>query len=374
MVVGGGVLGLSLGVRLLERGFAVTLIEQQKAGYGAGWASAGMLCPWSEAILQPRPVLPLLKLGTASLALWPQWVERLEDYTGEKLHFQIKSSLHCALTEEELQELEGDFQQLQKLEAPITWLTGEDIHRREPALTPSVLGGFLLSEETCLEPRALMRVLLKACQKLGGVVMEETRALDLIHKGGSVKGVRIQGWGGDTGIEGENVVLAAGFQSAQSFKMFKSLPLAPVKGQALAFGAGCSLQHVIRGSRVYMAPSSERLICGASTEYGRSDILTDSETIQTLQKAAQAFVPALGEMQESWAGIRPATPDGLPLIGPYGPKGLFIATGHYRHGLCLSPETARIITSCLEGEAQGHLLQAFDPERFEKRQGEPAHL
>jgi len=147
------------------------------------------------------------------------------------------------------------------------------------------------------------------------------------------------------------------------------LPIRPVKGQmlCLVMPSRTLLRHVIRSPEVYLIPRSDgRLLVGATVEEAGFDKRTDPNTIQRLHRAAIALVPKLADAKilEDWAGLRPGTPDALPILGATATPGYYVATGHFRDGILLAPITAEIMAAVMEGRQPDHNLAPFSPARF----------
>jgi glycine/D-amino acid oxidase-like deaminating enzyme len=145
-----------------------------------------------------------------------------------------------------------------------------------------------------------------------------------------------------------------------------AVPMRPKKGQMLAVTPAL-IQHVVRGNGVYLIPRSDgRMVIGATVEDAGFDKRTDPETIHRLYRDAAALVPKIEQTKilEDWAGLRPATPDGLPIMGATPIANYFVATGHYRDGILLAPITAKLMAQVSRGETPGFDLTSFQLRRF----------
>jgi glycine oxidase len=148
-----------------------------------------------------------------------------------------------------------------------------------------------------------------------------------------------------------------------------ALPTRPVKGQmlCLVMPSRTLIKHVIRSPKAYLIPRSDgRLLVGATVEEAGFDKRTDRDTIQRFHKAALELVPKLADARilEDWAGLRPGTPDGLPMLGPTPIPNYYVASGHFRDGILLAPITAQVMADVLEGRDPGFRLAPFAPSRF----------
>ncbi len=332
VLIGGGIIGISLALELRRHGSDVLVVDRTEPGREASSAAAGML-----ADLDPENPAALRELALASGRMYPEFVHQLEDESG--LQVDLRSQGTIWFSDASQQECPGGEK-----------LTPEQVARLEPALGYSA-PAFLLAERT-LDPRALVAAALKAAKHRGVEIASGDPVLELMLDGGRVSGVRTE----RTHFSAPVVVNCAGAWAGKIGP--QALPARPVKGQMLALLTERKLlQHVIRGEQVYLVPRSDgRIIVGATVEEKGFDKRVEPEVIQALHQAAAVLVPQLGEakIHESWAGLRPGTPDELPLLGrgAFGEylDGYFVATGHYRNGILLAPITAILMTQLIRGQ------------------------
>jgi glycine oxidase len=231
----------------------------------------------------------------------------------------------------------------------------------EPALADINRPAFYLKERS-VDPRALVQAALQAAKRRGVDVSsrDEVKAVNLSD--GHVSGVTTQ----KTSFLAPKVVNCAGAWSGQIAPY--AFPTRPVKGQMLCLvSPSRMLKHVIRSPEIYLIPRSDgRIIVGTTVEEAGFDKRTDVATIQRLHAAAIAMVPELrnAKILEDWAGLRPGTPDALPILGTTGTPGYYVATGHFRDGILLAPITAQVMTEVIEGRDPEHDLAPFSPARF----------
>ncbi|MBO3745530.1 glycine oxidase ThiO [Streptosporangiaceae bacterium NEAU-GS5] len=354
-VVGGGVIGLAVAWRTAQRGLSVALVDPDP-GSGASHASAGMLAPVSEVTYTEEP---LLRLGLASLRLWPAFREELEEAGRQSLDHRSDGTLSVAYGPDDLAYLSdlADFEQALGLK--VERLTGRECRAYEPMLSPLVRGGLLAGDDAWVNPRRVVRALLTA---FSGVVVRG-RATGLIRAGGAVTGVRTEG----AVVAAETVVVAAG---AWSPTLVPELPIRPVKGQILRLrGAPGFLTRCVRGtvhgSPAYLVPRGDgEITVGATVEELGFDGRVTAGGVYELLRDARELVPGVTELElaETTTGFRPGTPDNLPLIGFTEVKGLYVATGHHRGGVLMAPVTAEAVAAQLAGEGDG--LGPCDPGRF----------
>lgn len=350
IIAGGGVVGLVTAHALARAGIAVSLVDDGRPAATA--AAAGMLAPSFESALAT-----LEGFARASLAAWRTLAPLLEEESGAPVDFQQTGVLSIAFDDEE----RGDFPADLKGGAP---LCAKEVLALEPALAPDVAGGWFAQGDGQIDPRALMRALPAAIARHGGRLVRGLRVTAIEREGGAVRGVRLSS--GERLAAGA-VVIATGAR----LEGLAGLPpgsIFPVKGEALALArASASPSRVIRTRSAYLCPKADgRLVVGASEIAGDASINTDAARVERLKKGAVRAVPALaaGVEIERWAGLRPATADALPVIGPApdGPKGLHYALGHYRNGVLLAPATADAIHRLIaHGQAPP---PAFSPARF----------
>ena len=340
IIVGGGVIGLSLAIELRRSGVSVIVLERHQPGREASWAAGGMLVQ-SEAELHPL----FRALAQASAAMYPQWVQRLQD----------ASAVHVDLREQgTIRFLDDDHVP----EPPGEPLSQDDLRKLEPELTYDAPAVFLA--ERCVDPRLLVEALIKAAQHL---------EID-IASGADVTGIELQNGKVVAALTTKAryatgaIVNCAGAWAGQ-FGPVK-IPTVPVKGQMLAVTPSV-VTHVVRGNGVYLIPRSDgRLVVGSTLEDAGFDKRVDAATIQRLHQAAAILAPNAGQAKilEDWAGLRPGTPDKLPIMGATSISGYYVATGHYRDGILLAPITAKVMAHAIQGEKPEFDLAAFSPERF----------
>jgi len=340
--VGGGIIGLSLSIALHKRGLRVLVVERGEPGGEASYAAAGMLadCPLETPVA-------LQALATASARMYPEFVLELQDESGMKVDLRDQGTLLLAPDH-------AEFLAQNPLPMPLTEL--------EPALS-EVKGPVAYLKERSVDPRALVAAALKAAKHREVDISSGTAATDLLLSDDRVTGIQTD----RTHYSAPCVVNCAGAW-AGSFSTHH-FPTRPVKGQMLAVASAQHdvVCHVIRAPEVYLVPRSDgRIVIGSSLEEAGFDKRTDANTIQRLHQAAIRLVPALQEARilEDWAGLRPGTPDDLPILGATNTPGYFVATGHFRDGILLTPATAHVMAQVITGEKPDYDISAFSPLRF----------
>jgi glycine oxidase len=378
LVIGGGIIGLSVAWRAAQRGLAVVLADPAP-GQGATHAAAGMLTPVAEAAYAERQ---LFELGSESLRRYPDFAAELTELTGLPTGFQRSGTLMVAYDGDDLAVLE----EMRLLQESFGWpaqrLTGRECRAAEPLLDPSVRGGQLVAGDGSVDPRLLAAALLAAAQAAGARLVRQAAAELLTSAGtaaqpdGLVTGARLAD---GSVITAPRVVLAAGWQSAglAGLPADAAPPVRPVKGQILRLRPAPSggpadllsqtVRGVVRGSSVYLVPRADgELVVGATQEELGPDTTVTAGGVWELLRDARLLVPGITELElaEAVAGLRPGTPDNAPVLGPAALPGLVLATGHFRGGVLLAPVTADAVTDYLDTERMPDLALPFSPERF----------
>jgi len=364
--VGGGVIGLSCAWRAARDGARVAVLDRAAPPAGATRVAAGMLAPVGElAFGEPE----LLEMTLASAALYPEFVAELEAASGETTGYAQQGALHIALDRDEAAELRRvhDLQRSLGLEAE--WLPPRRCRELEPGLTPSFNGGVHAPGEAAVDPRALTRALLAALREAGAEVRSAAEVVDGIFEGERLLGVRTAA--GEE-LRAETTVLAAGAWSGQAGWLPEHArpPVRPVKGQIVELRGRDGeppCERIVASERVYLVPRPDgRLIVGATSEEQGFDTAVTAGGVHELLREAYRLLPDVAEMElvDSLAGLRPGTPDNLPLIGPGAIEGLVLATGHYRNGILLAPLTATAIAAVLAGEQLPEAVAPAHPARM----------
>jgi glycine oxidase len=349
IVVGGGVIGLACAWRLARRGAEVAVLERDRPGSGASDVAAGMLAPVGEATWGEDR---LLELALESHRAWPGFASELAAASGRDVGYLELGALHVALDHDEAGELRRRFELMTSLGLDADWLPPSECRALEPGLAPVVGGGIHAPHESAVDPRALVAALAAAVEEGGGsIVIAE--ASEAVIEGDRVTGVRDahgREW------RAETTVLAAGSWSAADWLPPAVRPeIRPVKGQIVTLAgspAEAPCERIVVTERIYMVPRSDgRLVVGATVEEQGFDTRVTAGGVFELLREAYRALPGVAELElvETTAGLRPATPDNLPLIGPGALEGLVLATGHFRNGILLAPVTAERIAEVVGG-------------------------
>ena len=360
IVVGGGVIGLSCAWRAAQRGARVAVLERGEPGCSATRVAAGMLAPVGELTFgEPE----LLELTLAAARLYPQFVTELEDATGKNTGYERLGALHIALDRDEAAQLRRVHELQRSLDLEAAWLSTRQCRELEPGLATSFHGGVLAAGEAAIDPRALTDVLLAACEEEGVEVHAGTEVVDGIFEGERLVGVRTASGQSDVqstfdrplDVHAQTVVLANGAWSGRTEWLPEHARPAvrPVKGQVLELRRRDGEQpahHILASERVYLVPRPDgRLIVGATVEEMGFDTAVTAGGVHDLLREAYRLLPDVAEMEllDAIAGLRPGTPDNLPLVGPGTIDGLVLATGHFRNGILLAPLAAETVADLL---------------------------
>ena len=355
IVVGGGVIGLSI-ARELAPGRSVLLLDRGPTGTGTSWAAAGMLSPLSET----DDAGPFFQLCSRSFALFDNFVGALREETGTDCGYSDNEGvLTLATSDETAATLKRRFDWQQKAGFAVDLLSGDDVRKLEPLVTAPVVKALLMSRERSVAPRRLVNALRESCLN---------RGVD-IHTGLAVEGISKNSVSaGNATFEAPRIIVASGVWSGELKGLNPIIPVHPRKGQILSLTAPPkAFRRMIRWQHSYFVPrSTGELIVGATEENAGFDhTITPAGIGQLLSEAQQISSHAGGyPIADMWTGLRPATPDGLPILGPSSIEGVYYATGHYRNGVLLAPITASIIADLIENRAPALSIDSFLPSRF----------
>ncbi len=321
LIIGGGVIGLSIARELHKRGAgSITIVDKGHIGSEASWAAAGMLAPNAECHTDNE----LFRLCTASNALYPNVASDLLDETGIDIGLDRTGTLVVAFDEEEAAVLDERYEWQRTAGIVVEKLSAEEVLRLEPNVSPDVHSGYRYPNDWQVENRKLVAALRKYCE-INGIELIENNPVTSLPRHG-------------------HVIITAG---AWTSNLLPKPEVKPIRGQMISLAGGDSriLNHVVYSPRGYVVPRADgRILVGATVEgVGFAKEVTP-EAIASLKAAAVEIAPSLGDLDiaESWAGLRPFVEGEMPVIGRVS-ENIFVATGHYRNGILLAPITAKMI-------------------------------
>lgn len=352
MIIGGGLIGLAIALELRQQGASVTVLSRSFEA-AAGQAAAGMLAPHAEG-LEPGPMLDLCR---RSLALYPDWVQKLEALSGQDVGYWACGILGPRFTDTQLSS---------PVDAPASWIPVENLDTYQPGLSPDLQGSWWFPEDAQVDNRALMQALRLAVQDLGVQLVDGATVTNLHQRQGQIQRVSTE-TAGD--FSAGQYVLATGAWSQELLPV----PVRPRKGQMIAlqvpvgYPESQPLKRVLFGENIYIVPRRDgRIILGATSEDVGFTPHNTPAGLHQLMGAAIALYPELQDfpVQECWWGFRPTTPDLLPILSTGPCENLWLATGHHRNGVLLAPITAQLTAQAIQGQPDP-LLDSFSWERFQ---------
>jgi len=371
LVIGGGIIGCSVALRLAQAGLSVTVLDRGEPGAEASSAAAGMLAPQGERV-EPRPFSDLCM---TSRSLYPRFAAEIEELGGHPVGYRSDGSLLVALDEKEQEELAEVHRQQSAQGFSLQPLTAAEVHERVPGLSPQIRGGLFVPGDHWVDNERLMRAVLSACLHAGvrieagqGVRRFNTKShhIENLEPGSNLAGRPAT-------YSAKTYVLAAGCWSGEVAALLgTSLPLVPCRGQMAEFEATHELPLVVRAGMHYLVPRPERrVLAGTTAEYVGYEKTVTAEGLRSILEGAARLAPLVNRLrfQRAWAGLRPDTADHLPILG-YGEfDNLVFATGHFRNGILLAPLTAEIISELILKGSTSQPIEAYRPTRFQSRGG-----
>jgi glycine oxidase len=350
VIIGAGVAGLGIGWRLRQAGCRVAILERARPAMGASWAAAGMLAVTAEL---EDAAEPERALAMRAHALWPAFAAELEEASGRTIFLKSNGALLLAGDAAELEAMRP------RVEGDVT-IMGPDEARNLVPLLGGVVGGLWSPREAHVDNRALGEALTIAFLKAGGVIYPNEPAVRFEAHGGKVTGVQSP----YRRYQADAVLIASGAWSG----LLENIPIQPIKGEMIALtppDPAVLPRPVVWGDCVYCVPRHGRLLIGATVEEAGFDTSPTQAARDHLWSRAAKLMPPVKDwiLAEHWAGLRPKSPDGLPLLGPARDAGLFVAGGQYRNGILFTPAIARDMADLIMG--QGRIIPEFDPRRFD---------
>jgi len=357
LIVGGGIIGCSAAYDLARAGCRVTLFERGTPGAEASGAAAGLLAPIDEST-----ETTFARLALAGWRLYPGVVRDLEERTGIDVEYVTRGTIYPTSPAQKRRDV-GQWADV--AEFGVEMLEGEELRRREPALSPAITHAVFVKGDHWLNNQKLVLAYAQAAASAGVELRTGSSVSRVVVEGGRVRAVVADG----ERFEGDAVLLAAGAWSGELMAgLGASLRIEPRRGQMIALAhVPAVVRHCVHGE-VYLVPRpSGELLIGATVERAGFQRAVTAEGVAGLLRSAIELVPALRglPLARTWCGFRPWAPDSLPVLGPWpGVEGLFVATGHFRNGILLAPITARLMTEWITGGQPSLVVKDFLPGRF----------
>ncbi|HUE54324.1 MAG TPA: glycine oxidase ThiO [Candidatus Udaeobacter sp.] len=367
-IAGGGIIGSAIALELSRAGLRVAIFDRQQPGQEASWASAGIISPAPES---PATIVTV-PLAKASVSLYPQFVEQVEEISGKSVGFRPKGTVEALFSHDTKAELSTIIALHHGLGLQAEPLRAEDARELEPALSEEVKAAVLRPQECSVDNRALTYAVLEAAKRSGTEIFSGNAARAIWRDGNRCAGLLLQ----NEKIEAKWTIIAAGSFSAAIEGVATYAPVRPAKGQMVALGAeDVSIERVLWSEKVYLVPRNDgRILAGATVEYAGFDKRPTAGGIAKILSAAIDLAPGLANarIEETWAGLRPDSPDHLPILGPTDLDGLLMATGHFRSGILLTPITARLVREWITAQRVSVDWDRFNPLRFQSAARAPA--
>jgi glycine oxidase len=362
VIVGGGIIGLSTAYYLAREGADVTVLERAEVSSEASGAAAGMLAALSDEGERP-PIFT--QLCDDSLALFDSLLPVLAE-TSIDVYHRRTDILHVAVTNREAEEAEALYQRRRDTQ-PVRWLDATEVHQLEPKVSPRTVAAMLTPGAQYADPRRLTEAIAEAAIRAGATIREHQPVERFQRRGDRITALRTPG-----GTYSADTVLLAGGPWTMSLarSLGATIPVRPVRGQMLSLlGPEGGLSHMIWGARAYLVPREDgQTYVGATVEDVGYRKHTTAAGLRALRSGAAAVVPSLAGAPErrSWAGLRPGTPDDMPIMGRLpGWSNAWVSTGHYRNGILLAPASGLLMAkSILAGQPDPQIAE-LSPTRFE---------
>jgi glycine oxidase len=372
-VIGGGVIGASIAFELAGRKLRVLVLDRQQPGQEASWAAAGMLSPAPDS---PRDI-PLVPLGCESLRSYPEFANAIEESSGRSIGLEAEGALELFSGPDAEGARDHRVSECKQLGIAVEAVPIEKARTWENGVGSNIRAAAWLPEEGRVEPRLLTEAVLLAAHNRGVEFRLNCPVTDFFVEHQRCMGVVAAG----EKVTAEHVILAAGsFSNQIGGNMYSSAqyaPTRPVRGQAIALRPdGLRLKCVLRTGRGYLVPRRDgQIVAGSTCEDAGFDKRVTPEGLRSILDNALEIAPALrsAAIVDTWSGLRPGTPDDLPILGPTDIRGLLIATGHYRNGILLSAITAKLMREWVTVGGTSFDAASFSPLRFTKAKSQALH-
>ncbi len=370
IIVGGGLIGGSIAFELAAEKLRVAVLDRNVPGREASWAAAGMLSPGPDS----SEASALVPLGKESLRLYPEFIAAIEQASNKPTDFMRNGTFEMFRGPEAENARNKMVAEFHHLGLAAAAMSPNEARKHEPSLGSQAGAIAWLPEEATVDPRLLVEAVLAAAKQRGAEIRANCPGDALLYEGNACVGVIA---GGEK-IAAKQVVVAAGsfcgtisdpaHEAGSHPQLRQYAPVHPVRGQMLALRSPTvQLKKVLRSQYGYLVPRRDgRIIAGSTLEDAGFVKQVTPQGVRQILDAALELAPALSDAKivEEWSGLRPGTPDLLPIIGPTDIAGLWLATGHYRNGILLAPATAKIMRDWIVTGKSNFNAESFSPLRF----------
>lgn len=360
VVAGGGLIGACIALELAEAGLKVGLYDARQPGREASWASAGMISPAPES----PGTIPFVPISLASAALYPKFIEKVEALSGMDAGYRKDGAVDVLLDGNIEEELSTIIALQHGVGLRAEALSPEQVREMEPSLTEDVQAAVFRPDEASLDNRAFTDAVLNAAAKKGVQIFAANGAKSIWKGNGHSKGLVLE----NGRAEAKWTIIAAGSFSAQIEGVAPYAPVFPAKGQMIALRCeSAKINRVLWKDHTYLVPRNDgRIIAGSTIERTGFDHSVTAAGVKKILGEAIRLAPGLenARIDETWAGLRPDSPDHLPILGPTDIDGLLIATGHFRSGILLAPITAALMREWICSQQVSVDWERFSPMRF----------
>ena len=364
IIAGGGLIGSAIALELARNDLRVALFDAREPGREASWASAGILSPAPE---NPG-MISLVPIGKASLAMYPEFIAEVEELSGLTTGYRAKGTVEALFSPHARQELNTIVALHRGLGLKAEAISAKQAREMEPALSEELEAAVLRPQEASVDNRLLASALLEAAKRSGTEIHAGAAVEGIWREGSQCRGAAVNG----ERISAAHTIVAAGSFSSQIAGAEKYAPVRPAKGQMVSLRCDVTrIERVLWSERIYVVPRNDgRILCGATVEHVGFDKSVTAGGVHANLDGAIELAPVLASarIEETWAGLRPDTPDHLPILGPTELEGLLIATGHFRSGVLLTPVTARLISEFIACKTPSVDWEKFSPMRFQAAQ------
>jgi len=363
IIIGGGVIGCSIAYYLRKAGVEVIVLEQGEIGAQASSAAAGLLAPLGS-LSGPGPFADLL---LASWSMFPALVAELEDVSGIRVEYARTGALRVVRNSKSGANLRKRMQEWQPLGLQMYWLSGDEARQREPLLAPDICAAIYAPEESQVKASLVVKAFAKAAENLGAKLYSQSEVLGVRQEHDTITGVYTAQ--GET-IACNHLVIASGAWAAESgIWLNLPLPVTPQRGQILTLRQPTPpLRHIIFGEAIYLAPKFDKTVVVGATkeEVGFHKQVTAGGISWLLDSAIRLATSFDGSaIEQMWAGLRPKTPDNLPILGSALPwQNVTLALGHGSVGIMLSAITGQSIAELVVSGIEPEIMLPFSVERF----------